>query len=58
MNKFNTWYVTNQDAITWFIIGWMGSAGLFALSQGDYEWAAIDFAIVGANYMFRRARVD
>lgn len=57
MNKFKTWYVTNQDAITWFLIGWLSMTGLSELAQGDYLWAGISFAIAGVNYMLRQIRL-
>ena len=47
---FREWYVRNQDAITWFIIGWMCFAGLDNLVKGNYLWAGIDFALAYINY--------
>lgn len=58
MNKFKTWYVTNQDAITWFLIGWISSSGLFELSRGNYFWAAVLFTIAYVNYLMRRQRLS
>lgn len=58
MNKFKTWYVTNQDAITWFLIGWISSAGLNELAHGNYAWAAGLFVIAYANYLLRRQRLS
>lgn len=57
MSKFRTWYVTHQDAITWFLIGWLTLAGLNELAQGDYLWAGISFAIAYLNYAMRRHRM-
>jgi hypothetical protein len=57
MNKFKTWYVTNQDAITWFLIGWLTMQGLNELAKGDYVWAGISFVIAYLNYMLNRVRL-
>lgn len=58
MNKFKTWYVTNQDAITWFLIGWISSSGLYELARGEYVWAAVLFVIAYGNYLLRRQRLN
>ena len=57
MSKFRTWYVTNQDAITWFLIGLLTMQGLNELARGDYMWAGISFVIAYANYAMRRLRM-
>ena len=57
MNKFREWYVTNQDAITWFLIGLLTMQGLNELAKGDYVWAGISFAVAYANYAIRRFRM-
>jgi hypothetical protein len=57
MNKFRTWYVANQDAITWFMIGFFTAQGIYELAQRDYLWAGISFAIAYANYGLRRLRM-
>lgn len=51
------WYVRNQDAITWFLIGWLSLAMLRALGDGQYIWAAIDAALIWVNYALRKVRV-
>jgi hypothetical protein len=58
MSHFKNWYVRNQDAITWFIIGWMSIACINSLGKGDYIWAAIDAFIVYANYKLRNIRLS
>jgi hypothetical protein len=52
MGQFRNWYVRNQDAITWFLIGWLCFAGLDNLLNGEYFWAAVQFAIAYVNYKF------
>jgi hypothetical protein len=50
MNGFRDWYIRNQDAITWFFIGWL-SMGMFDnLSRGQYLWAAFNAALIWLNY--------
>ena len=57
MNKFKQWYVTNQDAITWFIIGILSLSCLSNLYKGDYIWAAVDAAIAYVNFKLRNVRM-
>jgi hypothetical protein len=57
MNSFKNWYVYNQDAISWFIIGWLSFACLDALSEGRYMWALIDAGLVWLNYSVRKVRL-
>jgi hypothetical protein len=57
MNKFKQWYVTNQDAITWFSIGFFTAQGVYELATGDYVWAGISFVIAYANYGLRRVKL-
>ena len=58
MNSIKRWYVNNQDAITWFLIGILSVNCLHNLSKGDYIWAAIDVAIVYVNYKLRNVRLS
>ncbi len=57
MSTFRNWYMTHQDAITWFLIGWLASAGLNELAHGNYVSSAVLIGLAGLNYMFRNARV-
>jgi hypothetical protein len=57
MNKFKQWYVTNQDAITWFSIGFFTAQGIYELTTGDYVWAGISFVIAYMNYGLRRVQL-
>lgn len=57
MNKFTQWYVDNQDAITWFLIGTLTVTGLHELASGDYVWAAVSFGLAAVNYVLRRVRL-
>lgn len=50
MNSFRDWYVRNQDAITWFLIGVLTASMVEQLSRGDYFWAAVSAVLAAANY--------
>lgn len=50
MDSFRNWYIRNQTAISWFIIGWLCYSGLVNLVTGSYIWAAIQFGIAYLNY--------
>jgi hypothetical protein len=58
MGQFRNWYVRNQDAITWFLIGWCTFAGLDNLLSGQYFWAAFNFVIAYANYKMNDFRMQ
>lgn len=58
MNKFKQWYVANQDAITWFIIGVMFVNCIDALASRSYMWAAFDAAMIYGNYKLRNVRLS
>lgn len=57
MSEFHDWYVRNQDAITWFLIGWLMFAGIDSLGRGSYGWALFDFVLVYINYKFSDVRL-
>ena len=57
MNSFKNWYSYNQDAISWFIIGWLSLACLDALSEGSYIWALINAGLIWLNYSMRKIRL-
>ena len=45
------WLQENGTQITWFLIGFLGYAGLVNLVQGQYLSAAFNFALVAVNYL-------
>ena len=56
-NSFRNWYIYNQDAITWFIIGWLTFAGIDSLARGNCIWAGIDFMLAYFNYKMSKVRM-
>jgi hypothetical protein len=55
--KFHNWYVTNQDAITWFLIGVLFAQGAEEFAKGHYGWAAFLWVLVFVNYHGRKIRL-
>lgn len=57
MNKFREWYIRNQDAITWFLIGVLTSQALDSLAKRDYGSALLSAGLALANYWMARTRL-
>lgn len=58
MERFRNWYLTYQNEISWFIIGWCIQAGLNSLQRGDGVSMLIDFALAYFNYyMWKNQRL-
>jgi hypothetical protein len=58
MNSFKNWYVGNQDAITWFIIGVLVMTMFNSIVLGNYGWAAIGAFFIWTNYVLRKVRLQ
>lgn len=56
-DNFRSWYIRNQDAISWFLVGLLTGQGFDQLGRGNYGQAAISFALAYANYFFTRQRM-
>ena len=57
MSGFRNWYSRNQDAITWFVIGWLSMACLDSLIRGSYGWAAVQALLAYVNYKLAAVRL-
>ena len=57
MSGFSNWYSRNQDAITWFLIGWLSMGLVDNLSRGQYFWAAFDAVLIWVNYKLISVRL-
>lgn len=55
--RFHNWYVTNQDAITWFLVGLLFAQGIDQIGRGQYLVGAVLLAFAYANYALRKIRV-
>jgi len=58
MSQFRNWYVRNQDAITWFIIGWLCLSCIDNLCNQHYGFALLDAIIIYVNYKFFGIRLQ
>ena len=58
LDNFRSWYIRNQDAITWFLIGWLVYAGLDCLIEGRYISAVAGFVLAYVNYKFSAIRLS
>lgn len=58
MNAFRDWYIRNQDAITWFVIGLLTSAFVEHAAKGQYLWALLDAVLIYINYRFSKIRLQ
>jgi len=57
MENFRNWYIRNQDAITWFLIGLLTGQGFDQLSRGNYVSAAVSFGFAYLNFAVSRIRI-
>lgn len=58
MSNFKNWYVSNQDAITWFVIGFLVQSLMINIAQGDWFWAVVTAALIWLNYALRKVRLQ
>lgn len=54
LENFRRWYLRNYTEISWFVIGFLISAGITELARGDYTSAIISFGIAYLNYLFAK----
>jgi hypothetical protein len=57
MSNFKNWYVSNQDAITWFVIGFLVQTLLINFASGDWFWTIVTAALIWLNYTLRKVRL-
>ena len=57
MSYIKNWYVSNQDAITWFVIGWLCQSFLYNIASGDLVWSIVTAALIWLNYALRKVRL-
>lgn len=58
MQNFKNWYVRNQDAITWFIIGWLAFGMLDNLIKQQYIWVVVQAVLIWVNYKLIKVRLQ
>ncbi len=57
MSKFRNWYVKNQDAITWFIVGVLTVNTIHNLANQEWIWAVVNVVLIWANVRFSDVRL-
>jgi len=57
MSYIKNWYIYNQDAITWFVIGFLVQSLMINFAQGDWFWAVVTAALIWLNYTLRKVRL-
>lgn len=58
MSKFRNWYTRNQDAISWWVIGWCSFACIDNLVSGNYWFALAMAVLVWGNYKLAQIRLS
>ena len=58
MSNFRNWYDRNQDAITWFIVGWCSFSALDNLVNGHYIWAVVMALLAYVNYKLGKVKLQ
>lgn len=54
LDNFRSWYLKNQNEITWFLIGFLIAASLHSFSMGNYTDAAFSLVLAFANYYLNK----
>lgn len=57
MTNIRDWYIRNQDAITWWLIGWLSWGLMDSLARGNYGWAAFTALMIWLNYKLISVRL-
>ncbi len=58
MERFKNWYIRNQDAITWFLIGWLSWGLTDNLARGQWVLALFCAALIWLNYKLIKVRLQ
>ena len=57
MSNFKLWIILNQDAITWFVIGFCTSTAAMCLSVGIWVGAAVNAGFALLNFLLSKQRL-
>ena len=58
ISQFRNWYVHNQDAITWFLIGWLTLSMIDNIANKQYVWAVVQAVLIWVNYKLSKVRLQ
>ena len=56
MNSFVSWWLRNDNNITWWLIGWLSWGMLDNLARGNYAFSLLDAILIVMNYMMWKGR--
>ena len=54
LDDFRRWYLTNQNEITWFLIGFLIAAAIHSFSIGEYADSLFSLVLAFANYYLNK----
>ena len=54
LGNFRSWYLKNQNEITWCLIGFLIAAAVSSFSRGEYEDMTFSLALAFANYYLNK----
>jgi hypothetical protein len=54
LDNFRSWYLKNQNEITWFLIGFLIAASIHSFSIGEYEDMGFSLLLAFANYYLNK----
>ena len=54
LDKFRSWYLSNQNEITWFLIGFLIAAAIHSFGQGEYADMLFSLVLAFANYYLNK----
>ena len=54
LDNFRRWYLSNQNEITWFLIGFLIASAVSSFSQGNYADMSFSLVLAYANYYLNK----
>jgi hypothetical protein len=54
LDNFRSWYLRNQNEITWFLIGFLIASAVSSFSRGEYEDMGFSLLLAVANYYMNK----
>ena len=54
LDNFRSWYLRNQNQITWFLIGFLIASAISSFSRGEYADMLFSLLLACANYYLNK----
>jgi hypothetical protein len=54
LGNFRSWYLRNQNEITWFLIGFLIASAVSSFSRSEYEDMTFSLLLAYANYYLNK----